>query len=121
MEALTGATTAALKVGGDKYMERLPILNTTDKDLLLMQTRWSAIINQLLTDPFLNGNNLTDIKILTGTNVINHKLARKLQGWIITGQSASASIYDNQATNQTTDKTLVLVSDNPCVIALRVF
>lgn len=87
-----------------------------------MQSRWASILNPVIANPLVNGFVLNDITLLSsGPNVINHKLGRKLQGWIIVGVNAQVFIYDAQATNQTPALTLVLFTSSDCKVNLYVF
>lgn len=86
-----------------------------------MQTAWAQQLNPLLSNPALSGLILSGVVLGNGTSTINHKLGRKLQGWFIVGINAVAAIYDQQASNQMADKTLVLVSNAACTVNLYVF
>jgi hypothetical protein len=77
----------------------------------LAQNKWASQLNPVLANPLVNGRLLTNIPLVTGTNVIDHKLGRKLQGWFIVGINGIAEVYDNQAANQTPALTLVLISN----------
>lgn len=83
--------------------------------------KWASILEPLLAKPIVNGQLLININLVVGTNVINHKLQRKLQGYIIVGNSAASTIYDTQATNQMPELTLNLISNAVTTIALWVF
>lgn len=87
----------------------------------LMQTNWSTKISPVLDNPIVNGLILNNIVLINGATTINHKLGRKLQGWLLIGVSAAATIYDSQATNQQPDLTLVLHSNAACTVNLYVF
>lgn len=99
----------------------LPIMQTDDQDLSLMQTRWASQLNPLLSAPLANAALLRNVAISTGSNTINHKLGRKLQGWCITRIRSAAQIYDEQDGNARANLTLTLVSDADCIIDLLVF
>ena len=98
-------------------MELLP------KKLLwdIAQDRWASILNPLIKNPSNNKSILKNIKLIAGTNVINHGLGAPLQGWNPTRIRASATFYDLQDANQMPDLTLVLVSSANVVIDLEVF
>lgn len=96
----------------------LPIFNTSDRILSMLQTRWSSLLNPLLSNPVSKGNLLTDIPLINGVTVINHLLDRDQQGWIITDQDAAANIYRSQPLN---DKTLTLTSDAATTVSLLVY
>lgn len=82
------------------------------------QDRWSSILNPVLTSEINNGRLVSDVALINGTTVINHKLGRKQQGYMITDQSAAASIYRSAALN---DITLTLTSNAGCTVSLWVF
>jgi hypothetical protein len=84
----------------------------------LMLTRWASILNPVLGLPTNQPNFLEGVKLVMGNNVINHKLNRKLQGWIITDITASASIYRSAPIN---DLTLTLNSSALTTVNLMVF
>lgn len=86
--------------------------------LELMQTKWASILNPFIAIPFLNGQLLTGIVLVNGVTVINHKLSRMQQGYVVTDQNASAAIYRSQPLNSTT---LTLTSNASVTVALWVF
>lgn len=83
--------------------------------------KWAAMLNPILTNPLVSGRAIQNVSLTTGNNVVNHKLGRKLQGWVITGIDGVASIYDTQASNQLSARTLNLVSSADVTISLWVF
>lgn len=99
----------------------LPIFQTILKDLSLMQTKWASVINPILSAPIVNGLLLNSVSLVSGDNTINHKLGRKLQGWIVVGKTANANIFDKQATNTMPELTLVLNSSATTTVNLWVF
>lgn len=88
----------------------LPNVQTGDKDFQLLQSLWSAQLNPVLSIPLTKGITLQNVSLVTGDNVVNHLLQRKLQGWFLVRQRGLASIYDTQDTNQKQSLTLTLVS-----------
>lgn len=99
----------------------LPILHTDNKDLSMLQTTWGSQLNPLLAAPLNNGLMLENVILASGANVINHKLGRKLKGWLITRIRASATIYDTQDTNQRPNLTLNLTSSANVTVDIFVF
>lgn len=99
----------------------LPSFNTTDRILQMLQSSWTSILNPFLARPQLNSSILNNIVLVSGTNVINTLLSRKLQGWSIVRQNASASIYDAQSNNPNPTQTLVLISSAPVTVDILVF
>jgi hypothetical protein len=87
----------------------------------LRETRWKAILDQLLSNATLKGSLLPGIVLTSGSNTVNHKLGRQLQGWIVVGQNAAATFYDQQASNKTPATTLLLVASAQVTVNLYVF
>ncbi len=102
-------------------MATLPQFQNDDRDFQLMQSRWASIINPVVNNPLNNASILADVQLVAGTNIINHLLSRKLQGWSVVRINAAATIYDAQDSNTTPNQTLVLISSAPCKISLEVF
>lgn len=87
-----------------------------------LQTKWASIINPLLKNPTNDASLLQNVVMISGNNVINHKLGRKLQGWIpVRYHGVYAQLYDTQDTNQTPQLTLNLNASAPVVVDLLVF
>lgn len=87
----------------------------------IAQDRWASILNPVIKNPSNNRSLLTNISLIAGTNVINHKMGQRLQGWNPVRIRASATFYDLQDDNQTPELTLVLVSSANVVIDIEVF
>lgn len=86
-----------------------------------MQTTWATQLDPIVINPLVKGQLLTGVELSTGVNAINHKLGRKLQGWIVVGIDGVAEIYDTQRTNQMQQLTLNLTSDADVTVNLWVF
>lgn len=99
-------------------MVRLPIHLDSNKSLMLMQTTWSGPLNKLLANPLLDGFVIEDVALINGETTINHRLGRKMQGYIVTDLNASAIIYRSKPLN---DKTLSLTSSASCVVNIYVY
>jgi hypothetical protein len=87
----------------------------------LAQTIWPSQINPILANPIVNGQMLENVILINGTTSVNHGLQRNLQGWFIVGINKAATIYDNQASNQTPQLTLSLISNAVCTVNIWVF
>lgn len=87
-----------------------------------MQTLWASILNTFINKPALQVDILKNVSLVSGANIINHKLGRSLQGWYPTRFHGSfAEIYDTQDTNQTPQLTLNLNASANVIIDLVVF
>lgn len=97
---------------------QLPFFKSADPVLELLQTKWRSILNPLIAVPMNSGFQIDGVVLSASANVINHRLGRVQQGWIITDLNASTTIYRSQAFN---DKTLTLTSSNAATINIWVF
>lgn len=96
----------------------LPLYKDDNQTMQLMQTKWKAQLDPLLGLPLNNGALLKGVSLNNGVTVINHKLGRMMQGWIVADVNGLASIYRSQPLN---DKTLTLTSNAAVQISLWVF
>jgi hypothetical protein len=96
----------------------LPVFKDDNVNLMLMQNRWSSELNPMLRNPVNNMSVLKDVKLVSGDNVINHLLGRKLQGWVILDVDAPTSVYRSAPLN---NLTLTLNASAPAVVILGVF
>ena len=96
----------------------LPIVNGVDKNLSMLQTTWAAIINPFLGRATNQANVLNNVKLVSGTNVINHLLGRQMQGWSIVDIQGAATIYRSAPLSATT---LTLTSSAAVTVSIEVF
>lgn len=99
----------------------LPIFQGGNKDLMLLQNTWSALLNPFLQRPQNKSIILQNISLSAGSNTIQTGLNRTLQGWNLVRQRSAASIYDNQDSNQSPTTTLILVSSAAVSVDIEVF
>lgn len=104
-------------VKGDFDMTQLSTRLSWDQ----AQTKWASTLNPVLSNPILAGSILSDIELITGVNVVNHRLARQLQGYIVILNSAAITLHDSQSSNQRQDLTLILNSSGGGTVSLYVF
>lgn len=78
-------------------------------------------INPVLQIPLNSGMILQNVSLVSGSNTINHKLGKKLQGWFIVRQRAAAEVYDLQDSNLYPELTLILNSNASVNVNLFVF
>jgi hypothetical protein len=83
--------------------------------------RWKSLIDPILANPILAGQQLDNIPLVSGVNTVNHGLGRKLQGYFIVLNSAAATFYDNQSTNSSPTLTLILVASAATTVSLWVY
>lgn len=81
----------------------LTIFHSLFQDIMLMQTSWAAQLNPLLNNPLNSAIIIKDVVLVTGDNVINHKLGKTQQGWfLVDAQSTPSGIYRSQPFNSLT-------------------
>ena len=100
---------------------KLPVFQTDNKDLSLMQTKWRATLDPVLANPSLQSIILENVALKAGVTHVNHKLGRKPVGWRVIRLRNAAQIHDNQDDNQRPDLTLDLVSNTAVSADLEVF
>ncbi len=79
---------------------------------------WASQLNPIISSPLSSASILESVALINGATVINHKLGRKMQGWFITDQNASAAIYRSQPMNSST---LTLTSSAAVTVNIAVF
>lgn len=84
----------------------------------MMQNRWASYLDPVLKNPMLSGVYVKDVVLASGDNVINHRLGRVPQGWLIVDINAAVQIYRNASFNELT---LTLNSSGAATVALYVF
>ena len=100
----------------------VPRIHNEDQNTQRFFDQISNIVNQLDLNPLLKGQLLEGISIVSGDNIINHKLGRKLVGWIqVRTINNNNDYYDKQDTNPSPDKTLILNSAATDTLSLWVF
>jgi hypothetical protein len=98
----------------------LPYIQSNNQDIMLLQTKWVPQINPVLASSQVQGLQLTNIPLSSGTNVINHKLGRAYQGYYVTGMHGNfVQLYDTPSPMPTL--TLVLQSSGAGNIDLFVY
>ena len=84
----------------------------------MQTTRWKSLIDPILKNPLNSVSILEDVSLKIGDNVINHRLGRKLRGWVLLDVNAATTIYRSAPFN---DLTLTLNSSAVATISLGVF
>jgi hypothetical protein len=103
-------------------MARIQLVQTQDKDINQLQRNIAKVVEPVASNPLVNGLILQDVPLVSGDNVINHKLGRTLQGWVIVRKHGnSTTTYDKQDTNATPNRTLVLSSTGTTTVDIYVF
>ena len=99
----------------------LPKFQTDDQSLSLLQSAWASQLDPVLANPVAEGRLIVSVALVTGANVINHKLGRKLKGWMLVRQRAAGTAYDTQDSNSMPQLTLQLTSSANMTVDIYVF
>lgn len=97
---------------------QLPLQQTSLKDLSLLSTKWKATLDPVLANPLNSVSILKNVKLLTGTNVINHLLGQMQQGWFLVDTQAAVTVYRSAPFN---DLTLTLTASGNVTVSIGVF
>ena len=98
-----------------------PKLEDVARVLNNLSANLSDIFDGVSADPQINGILLPGISLASGSNQIAHTLGKRLIGWQITRQRASATVYDAQDSQPLPSTYLTLVASAPVVVDLLVF
>lgn len=80
-----------------------------------MQTKWASLLNPLLANLLVQGQLLTDQALINGSVAINHRLARKPQGWFLVSPQGAATVY--QASYQPNPTLTLTLTSNAAIIS----
>lgn len=93
------------------------LTSDVDSDLNKVQQNVQRTVSPILDSEIVDGLQLDDIELSTGSNVIDHKLGRALRGYIVVRKSANVTIFDTQVTKTV----LKLTSSGAATISLWVY
>jgi len=97
-------------------------VRTDDNIVRQIQDAVEIPLKDISSRSILDGQVLSNIELVTGAdNIIDHKLQRKLVGWIVVRQSANANIWDIQDLNTRPQTSLVLQTSANVTVSLWVF
>lgn len=102
-------------------MQSIAQVQSDDRNMNQLQQNISTAVTPLLRNPVLNGIILDNVSLVMGANSVQHKLNRKLQGWVLVRVRNDATIYDTQDSNPTPEVTLHLVASADVIVNLYVF
>lgn len=68
-------------------------------DIIL--SKWKSILDPVIASP-MAGVSILDVTLINGTNVINHRLGKKMAGWFLVDIQGAAVIYRNAPFNELT-------------------
>ncbi len=84
-------------------------LRSSDDSIRQLQDAADAVFKVITAKQILDGNFIEDVVVTGGTPlVIDHKLGRKLRGWILCRKNENLDVWDSQTENPTPQATLIL-------------
>ena len=92
----------------------LPLLQS----FALLQNQWKSILDPIVANPIVQGQQLTGVALTTSATTVPHKLGRVQQGWFITDVNAAATIYRTGSFNASN---MVLTASAACTVNIWVF
>lgn len=99
----------------------LPFFDSDDVGLKQLQTAWAKILNPVIDNPAANPVYLKSVVLTSGANTIDHKLGRRLQGWIVVRQRGVSILYDTQDVNPLPNKTLQIMASSGVTVDLLLY
>jgi len=103
-------------------LKAFPKIQSDDDVQNRIQDNIAQTIAPIIAQPILGGNLLTGIVLVSGQdNIVNHKLGRKLQGWVVTRIVTDATVWDSQSLNPNYLQTLILNCSANTTLDLWVF
>ncbi len=79
-----------------------------NEEVTRLQTHIRTTLNPLLELPISDGLLHTYLSIETSDTVIDHKLGRQYEGFIITRLKSNSVIFESSSTNDTPDRIIIL-------------
>lgn len=73
---------------------------TGAEDLTALQMNVEQAISSVIKNPLLNGRLIENLELVSGSNKIEHKLARSVRGFIPVMRSNAATIYQTENDNK---------------------
>jgi len=70
-------------------------LNFNNQELSQMQSKVKAAFDNINANLFLSGSILAGVSLTSGSNVVNHKLGRRISGYIVVSSSVASTFNDN--------------------------
>jgi hypothetical protein len=92
-----------------------------DREQTKMQDYVSNALIPLVRNPLLGGLLLKGVQLSSGTNFVNHRLGRPLQGWVLTRKKANVTVWDDQDNNTNVSTTLKLETSGAITVDIYVF
>jgi hypothetical protein len=86
-------------------------------ELNKVQDNIEYVLGPVLSSAIIDGVLLNDVKLVSGLNVVDHKLGREPRGWIVVSPQANEQIWSSGQTRST----LLLNASGPITSSFWVF
>lgn len=97
-------------------------VRTDREDVKQLQDAVANTFQTILGRQIIDGLLLEDVELVTGSiQTVEHKLGRKLAGYIVVKRDAEATVWDSQAASTLPEKTLSLNVSANVTVSLWVF
>jgi hypothetical protein len=92
-----------------------------NEEVTRLQSHLKQTLAPLLDLPIQDGVLIQDISIETTDTLVQHKLGRNYEGWIVTRLKDNAVIYESTTSNANTDIHIILKGSAACTADLYFF
>lgn len=87
-----------------------------------LQTNTQNAFNSVLSNTLMGGKLLLDVVLIAGQpNYVNHPLGQALNGWFMSRPQGFTMLYEDEASNKSPDKQIILYTYIDTTIDLYVF
>lgn len=83
---------------------------TDDQEVTRLQSHLKTVLNPLLELPISDGVLIKDLTINTADTLIEHKLGRRPEGFLITRLKSNSVIYESATANNEATRLIILIA-----------
>ena len=81
-----------------------------EQEVTRLQSHLKTVLNPLLELPISDGVLIKDLTVNTTDTLIEHKLGRKPEGFLITGLKSNSVIYESATANNAAARLIILIA-----------
>ena len=81
-----------------------------EQEVTRLQSHLKTVLNPLLELPISDGVLIKDLTVNTTDTLIEHKLGRKPEGFLITGLKSNSVIYESATANDEAARLIILIA-----------
>ena len=81
-----------------------------EQEVTRLQSHLKTVLNPLLELPISDGVLIKDLTVNTTDTLIEHKLGRKPEGFLITGLKSNSVIYESATANDEAASLIILIA-----------